>query len=173
MAATGFGGASADAAEWAVKLVALSLGLPFQASHSVQELAQDLHAEWRERLEALNGDTDRLHAVNYGERMLREEEIQDVCEETERRLHLTLDLVADLAKMRTPLNNADSRDLIRRLAETDPEVRLMRELCSDVAPELVGKFTNVREICIMRFAHDSAVPVGEARSQPSIDSAGG
>ena len=172
-AATGFGGASADAAERAVKLATLSLGLPFQASHSVHELAQDLPDEWRERLETLNGDTDRLHAANYGERLLREHEIRTVCERTERRLHLTLDLVADLAKMRNPLDSADSRDVLRRMAETDPEVGLMRELCSDVAPELVGRFSIVRESCIKRFAHDSADLRGISATAASSGTASG
>lgn len=75
-AATGFGGASADAAERAVKLVTLSLGLPFQVSHNVHELAQDLPHLWRERIQALNGDTAVLHAANYGEHLLQEHEFR-------------------------------------------------------------------------------------------------
>lgn len=75
---------------------------------------------------------------------------------------MTLDLVADLAKMRTPLNSADSRDLLRRLTETEPEVRLMRELCEGVASELVRKFAAVRDSCMKRFSRDSEGLGGEA-----------
>lgn len=154
-AATGLGGASADAAERAVKLVTLSCGLPFQASHNVHELAQDLSDEWRRRIEALNGDTFKLHKANYGEVVLQDDEIRVACEQTKRRLHLTLDVVADLPKMRTPLNSDDAKDLHRRLLEAAPEVRLMRDLCVDVVPDLVGRFTAVRDSCIERLLRDS------------------
>ncbi len=157
-AVVGLGGASADAAERAVKLVTLSLGLPFQATHDLRTLAQDLPREWRERVEALNGDTDVLHQANYGERMLEQDEIRDVCEQTERRLHLTLDVVALLPKMATPLRKADCKDLLRHMTETDPYIRTMRELCADVVPDLLAKFVATRDECMERFLRDSAGP---------------
>ena len=155
IAVVGLGGASANAAERAAKLVTLSLGRPFQAIHDVRELAQDLPPKWPERIEALNGDTDMLHKANYGEYRLKQDEIQDVCEQTERRLRLTLDAIACLPKMMTPLNKADYEDLLRHMTKDDPYVRTMRGLCADVVPDLVEKFVATRDECMAHFQRDS------------------
>lgn len=151
---TGLGSGSADAAERAVKLATLAHGLPFQASHDVHELAERLPDEWRKRLEALNGDTKLLHQATYALLDLDEAEARQVCEATERRMRLTLDVVDDLLHMPMPLTAADASRLRTLLAnpDTTTEVDFMLKQCSAASPELVAQFEAVRDRWIERLA---------------------
>ena len=153
----GLGNGSADAAEWAVKLITLALRLPFQTSHSFHELANDLPDDWRERLRELNGNTSKLHAADYGEMPLQEDDIRAACEQSERRLRLTLDVLQDLLSMRSPLTAEDARFLRTRVgASIQRRADVMIEDCSAVVPELTSKFTRVRDGWLNRLARDAA-----------------
>ena len=157
LAPPGLDGASADAAERAVKLVTLSLGYPFQASHDVHVLAEALPADWRERLEALNGDTKALHEANYGLHLLEGEEIQPACEQTARRLRLTLEVAACLCTMKSPLSASDARRLHASLTteEATKDVATMVDVCADELPDLVDQFVSVRDSWLERLARAS------------------
>ena len=152
----GLGGASADAAERAVKLVTLCLGYPFQASHDVRVLAEALPANWREQLEALNGETKALHEANYGIHILEGEAIQPACEQTARRLRLTLDVVARLCNMESPLNASDARRLHWSLTAegATKDVATMIDVCADELPDLVGQFISARDGWLERLSRD-------------------
>ena len=153
----GLGGASADAAERVVKLVTLAHGLPFQASRDVHELAEGLPDEWRNRLKALHGETKRLHEADYGMYILTEDEAQELCEDTERRLRLTMDVANDLLGMPTPLIEAGMLRLRAMLANPAAvkEVDLMVDECSTTLPDLVEHFTTVRGDWLARLARTS------------------
>ena len=162
---TGLGSGSADAAERAVKLATLAHGLPFQASHDVHELAERLPDEWRKRLEALNGDTQLLHQATYALLDLDEAEARQVCEATERRMRLTLDVIDDRLHMPMPLAATDASRLRMLLAnpDTTAEVDFMLRQCSAASPQLVAQFEAVRDRWIERLAQPGGTALLEAR----------
>ena len=157
VAPTGLGAGSADAAERVVKLVTLAHGLPFLRSHDVNELAGNLPEEWRDRIAALNGDTKMLHEATYGRRRIAADDMREVCEQTERRMSLTLEVANDLLAMRSPLTAADAKELRSLLADptTARETQFMVRECSAVLPELVARFVAVRDGWLDRLLRDS------------------
>ena len=151
------GGNSADASERVVKLTTLTLGLPFQATHDIHKLAKDLPNEWRERLKALNGNTEALHIMNYGTRALSKDELRQLCEQTEERLRLTMDVLADLLHEPNPLTPSDASQLCATITSpfVNRKVLAMVDECMDDARDLVQQFTSIRDQWIERLARDS------------------
>ena len=156
-ARTSLGGNSADAAERVVKMVILAFGKPFLATHDMHELLADVPDRWKGELEALNGNIRHLHVVNYGEDRPAPEQIRRVCDETAKRVDLTLDVLGRLSEMENPLDADECQRLLSLLMEPDErdDVATMVRRATPHAKRLVDKFTANQKMWLDRLQRDS------------------
>ena len=155
-APTSLGGNSADAAERVAKMVTLSLGFPFLATHDIHELADDLPPKWQAKLKKLNGQVRSLHMANYGKSRPATDGIKEVCDSTVSRLRLVMDVLDDLADMENPLDPFECGRLTKLMASPSAKQRLahVRTLAHEI-PALADAFNETHGKWTDRLHSDS------------------
>ena len=161
----GLGKHSADAAEFAVKLLCLSLGVSFGKKHDVIALAQNVPSEWRDTVLALNGHTHNLHKELYGDVGIASDEVPRKYDESKAHLLSVLSLIEKLADMQMPLSDKDLSDMRNELIAKHTVFSIRMKQAQDAVPDIVDAAMRTRCAVFNAIGIDREEPDRQPNSQ--------